>query len=36
MWMSIYIDFAKVVDKVDYFVTMKKLKGLGISGKLER
>ena len=30
----IYIDFAKVFDKVDYLVTMKQLKGLGIPGKL--
>ena len=32
----IYIDFAKAFDKVDYLVTMKKLKGMGISGKLGR
>ena len=30
----IYIYFAKAFDKVDHLVTMKKLKGLGISGKL--
>ena len=32
----IYIDFAKAFDKVYYLVTMKKLKGMGISGKLGR
>ena len=32
----IYIDFAKAFDKVDYLVTKKKLKGMGISGKLGR
>ena len=32
----IYIDFAKAFDKVDYLVTMKKLKGMGISGRLGR
>ena len=32
----IYIDFAKAFDKVDYLVTLKKLKGMGISGKLGR
>ena len=32
----IYIDFDKAFDKVDYLVTMKKLKGMGISGKLGR
>ena len=29
-----YIDFAKAFDKVDFMVTLKKLKGLGISGKV--
>ena len=32
----IYIDFAKAFDKVDYLVTMKKLKGMDISGNLRR
>ena len=32
----VYIDFANTFDKVDYLVTMKKLKGEGISGKLGR
>ena len=30
----VYIDFAKAFDKVDFMVTLKKLKGLGISGKV--
>ena len=30
----VYIDFAKAFDKVDFVVTLKKLKGLGISGKV--
>ena len=32
----VYLDFAKAFDKVDHLVTMKKLKDLGISGKLGR
>ena len=32
----ISIDFDKAFDKVDYLVTMQKLKGMGISGKLGR
>ena len=32
----IYIDFVRAFDKVDYLVTMKKLKGMGISGQLGR
>ena len=30
----VYIHFAKAFDKVDFMVTLKKLKGLGISGKV--
>ena len=33
---DIYLDFAKAFDKVDYLVTMKKLKCMGISGKMGR
>ena len=32
----IYLDFAKAFDKVDFLVTLKKLKLLGITGKLGR
>ena len=32
----VYLDFAKAFDKVDFLVTMKKLKDLGISGKIGR
>ena len=30
----VYLDFAKAFDKVDFLATMKKLHGMGISGKL--
>lgn len=30
----VYLDFAKAFDKVDFLVTMRKLKSLGITGKL--
>jgi hypothetical protein len=30
----VYLDFAKAFDKVDFLVTLRKLKNLGISGKL--
>ena len=30
----VYLDFAKAFDKVDFLVTMKKLRNVGISGKL--
>ena len=30
----IYVDFAKAFDKVDFMVTLQKLKGLGITGKV--
>ena len=32
----VYLDFAKAFDKVDFMITMKKLKELGISGKIGR
>ena len=32
----VYIDFAKAFDKVDFMVTMHKLKSIGISGKVGR
>lgn len=32
----VYLDFAKAFDKVDFLVTMNKLRDLGISGKLGR
>ena len=32
----LYLDFSKAFDKVDHLITLKKLKALGISGKLGR
>ena len=32
----VYLDFAKAFDKVDFLITMQKLKDIGISGKLGR